>query len=215
MALVSEAPAQERLVWSLWLAAGIVFLGGFLPIVFGGTSSRMAGVAVPFTIAAAAFAGCAYAHNQGRLFTALLYFAGGLAIVYGILSMFAVPLQLAVLGSCPVAPAPCPGGLPRAMSAGENTGLGAAAAFGLVSLFVGFFGLMVIYRRAVLPPVTPSVRQIPPVAATPAETVPVAEARAAENGAEPVLAEEEPELPAHVEEELPELPPHESGPPST
>ena len=216
---MSEERPQERLVWSLWLAAGIVFIGGLLPLVFGGTSSRMAGAAVPFTIAAAAFAACALAHRQGRLFTALLYFVGGLAIVYGILSMFAVPLQLAVLGSCPVAPAPCPGGLPRVLSAGENTGLGAAAAFGLVSMFVGFFGLMVIFRRPVLASLTPPVRQIPPVAATPAPANPAAETMAsekgAENGAQPGLLEDEPELPAHIEEELPELPPHESGPATT
>lgn len=200
-------------MWSLWLGAAIVFIGGLTPLVFGGTSSRMASVVVPFTVAAAAFAGCALAHRQGRLFTALLYFVGGLAIVYGLLSMFAVPLQLAVLGSCPVAPGPCTSGLPRALSAGENTGLGAAAAFGLVAMFVAFFGLMVIFRRAVAPSTTPPVRQIPPVVAAPA--VKPATTRAAENGAEATAAAEEPELPPHVEEQLPELPPHESDPPTT
>jgi hypothetical protein len=210
LALVNAAPPEDRLVWSLWLAAAIVFVGGLTPLVFGGTSSRMAGVAVPYTISAAAFAGCALAHRQGRLFTALLYFVGGLAVVYGLLSMFAVPLQLAVLGSCPAAPEPCPGGLPRALGAGENTGLGAAAAFGLVALFVGFFGLIVIFRRSVLPVMTPPVREIPPVA--PARTV--EEPKAAANGAEPMAIEDEPELPAHVEEELPELPPHEPDPPT-
>jgi hypothetical protein len=214
LALVNGAPAQERLVWSLWLAAGIVFVGGLTPLLFGGTSSRMAGVAIPYTVAAAAFAGCALAHVQGRLFTALLYFVGGLAIVYGLLSMFAVPLQLAVLGSCPVTPAPCPGGLPRALSGGENTGLGAAVAFGLVAMFVGFFGLIVIFRRATLPLTTPPIRQIPPVA--PPATPPPAEAqKPATNGAAPEPVEEEPELPAHLEEELPELPAHESDPPSS
>jgi hypothetical protein len=210
---VNPAPAQERLVWSLWLAAAIVFVGGLTPIVFGGTSSRMTGVAIPFTIAAAAFVGCALAHQQGRLFTALLYFVGGLAIVYGLLSMFAVPLQLAVLGSCPVAPAPCAGGLPRALSAGENTGLGSAAAFGLVAMFVGFFGLMVVFRKTALPASTPPARQISPVGAG-ATAQHVVETKAAENGSAPKTVEEEPELPAHVEEELPELPPHEPDPPT-
>jgi hypothetical protein len=215
LALVNAGPGEDRLVWSLWLAAGIAFIGGLTPLVFGGTSSRLAGVAVPFTVAAAAFAGCALAHNQGRLFTSLLYFVGGLAIVYGLLSMFAVPLQLAVLGSCPVVPDPCSSGLPRALSGGENTGLGAATAFGLVAIFVGFFGLMVIFRRAMAPFATPPVRQIPPIAVA-APVQPAPEAKAAENGAEGVAAsEEEPELPPHVEEELPELPPHESDPPTT
>jgi hypothetical protein len=213
LALVSAASVQDRLVWSLWLAAGIAFIGGLTPLVFGGTSSRLAAVAVPYTIAAAAFAGCALVQVQGRLFTALLYFVGGLAIVYGLLSMFAVPLQLAVLGSCPVAPAPCPGGLPRALSAGENTGLGAAAAFGLLALFVGFFGLMVIFRRTVLPPTAPPVRQITPV--TPRASTPIAEPKAATNGSAPEPIEEAPELPAHDEEELPELPAHEPDSPST
>ena len=213
MALVNATAAEERLVWSLWLAAAIVFIGGLTPLLFGGTSSRMAGVAIPYTVAAAAFAGCALAHRQGRLFPALLYFVGGLAIVYGLLSMFAVPLQLAVLGSCPVAPAPCAAGLPRVLSGGENTGLGTAAAFGLVAMFVGFFGLMVIFRRAVLPLTAPPMRQIPAVA--PSQPAPVAETKASANGASPEAVEDELELPPHVEEELPELPPHESDPPTT
>ena len=213
MALVNAMSSEDRLVWSLWLAAAIVFVGGLTPLVFGGTSSRMAGVAVPYTVAAAAFAGCALVQRQGRLFTALLYFVGGLAIVYGLLSMFAVPLQLAVLGSCPVAPEPCPGGLPRALSSGENTGIGAATGFGLVAIFVGFFGLMVVFRRATQSISSPPVRQIPPVVA-PESVQPVPEDKVAANGASPEAVEEEPELPAHVEEELPELPPHESDPPT-
>jgi hypothetical protein len=211
---VNTAPFQERLVWSLWLAAAIVFVGGLTPLVFGGTSSRMASVVFPYTVAAAAFAGCALVHAQGRLVPSLLYFVGGLAIVYGVLSMFAVPLELAVLGSCPAPPAPCATGLPHALTVGENTGMGFAAGFGLVSLFVGFFGLMVVFRKPLLPAAAPPVRQIPPVAPPKAAQTKPAEARAAENGAAPQATEEEPELPAHVEEELPELPPHESEPPT-
>ncbi|HKW58863.1 MAG TPA: hypothetical protein VJR46_03825 [Candidatus Dormibacteraeota bacterium] len=210
---MNSAPAQDRLVWSLWLAAAIVFVGGLTPFVFGGTSSRMTNVIFPFTVAAAALVACALVHRQGRLVTSLLYFVGGLAIVYGVLSMFAVPLELAVLGSCPAPPAPCTSGLPRALTVAENTGMGFAAGFGLVALFVGFFGLMVVFRKPLLPAAAPPVRQIPPVSqptpATPVET------KAVENGASPQAGEEEPELPAHVEEEPPELPPHESDPPTT
>ena len=210
MALVNAAPNQERSVWSLWVAAGIVFVGGLMPFVFGGTSSRMASVVVPFTIAAVAFAACGFLHRQGRLVTAILYFIGGLAVVYGVLSMFAVPLELAVLGSCPAAPAQCTSGLPRTLSSGENTGMGFAAGFGLLALFIGFFGLMVVFRTPVIPIPPPPERTIPPVApATPAA------AKAAENGGAVKPVEDEPELPAHVEEELPELPPHESDPPRT
>jgi hypothetical protein len=214
LALVDQAPAQDKLVWSFWVAAGIAFVGGLTPLVFGGTSSRIAGAVVPFTIAAGAMAACALFNRQGRLTTALLYFVGGLAIVYGILAMFAIPLELAVLGSCPAPPAPCATGLGRPLTVGENTGTGFAAGFGLVALFVGFFGLMVVFRKPLLPVSSPPVRQIPPVApAKPAATA-ATETKAAENGSAPQAVEEQPELPPHVEEELPELPPHESGPPT-
>src|SRR5262245_1611128 len=174
----------------------------------------MAGVAVPFTVAGAAMAACALANRQGRLVSAILYFVGGLAIVYGILAMFAIPLELAVLGACPNPPAPCATGMGRPLTVGENTGMGFAAGFGLAALFVGFFGLMVVFRRPVLPMSMPApVRQMPPL--VPAKP-PEADAKAAEDGAAPEeAAEEEPELPAHLEEELPELPPHESEPPTT
>ena len=42
---------------------------------------------------------------RGRSLAATLYFVAGLAIVYGILAMVAVPLRLAVVGTCPPAPA--------------------------------------------------------------------------------------------------------------
>ena len=89
-----------------------------------------------------------------------------------------------------------------------------------MAIFVGFFGLMVVFRRPLLPPQTPPMeRKIPPLTeAKPAPEVKPAAATASEaptsNGAEP----DEPaleELPPHVEEELPELPPHESNPPTT
>ena len=221
MALVDQALAgKDRLVWSFWLAAGIAFVGGLTPLVFGGTSSRLVPTVIPFTVAAVAMGACALLNRQGRLVSAVLYFVAGLAIVYGILAMFAIPLELAVLGSCPAAPAPCTTGMGRPLTVGENTGMGFAAGFGLVALFVGFFGLMVVFRRPVLPELTPPVRQIPPIATAKAaqpETVKTeaVETKAATNGAAPKAAEDEPELPAHEGAELPELPPHESEPPST
>ena len=212
MPVVTSAPNHERLIWSLWLAAGIVFLGGALPILFGGTSSRITGVYVPFTIAALALVACALLHNQSRTVVAIVYFVAGLAIVYGLLSMFSLPMRLAAMGSCPVAPYPCTTGLPRALSDGENTGLGVATAFGIGALLLGFFGLATLYRRPVIATAAPPVRRIPPMPPSkPAEPAP--------KPAEPVAAkaepEPEPELPAHDEEELPELPPHESTTPTT
>jgi len=207
---VNRDAAAERLVWAFWVAAAIAFAGGLLPLLFGGTSSRMANAAIPFTIAALAMAGCALVHRQGRAITAILYFAAGLALVYGMLSMFAVPLELAVLGTCSQPPAPCVGGVGRPLTVGENTGMGFAAGFALVALFVGFFGLMVVFRKPAGQPTPP-----PPAATTVAPRVspPAVVASKDGNGAAP--AEPEPELPAHVEEELPELPAPESDPPTT
>jgi hypothetical protein len=215
---VIQTPVQEqRLIWSLWLAAAIVFVGGLTPLFFGGTSSRVATVIVPFSVGAVGLAVCALLHNQSRTTVAIVYFLAGLAIVYGLLSIFSLPVRLAALGACPIAPDPCASGLPRALSDGENTGLGSAAAFGIVGLMVGFLGLATLYRRPVLPPFVPPLRTIPPIpqaspagVSSPAADSPVPPAAEASNSA--VSAdhrEEEPELPAP--EELPELPAHESS----
>jgi hypothetical protein len=206
---VNRLAAEDRIALSFWLAGAIVFVGGLLPLLVGGTSSRIATVAIPFTIAAAAFAGCGFVHKQGRTVTAILYFVAGLAIVYGLLAMFAVPLQLAALGSCAAPPAPCSGGLGRPLTVGENTGMGFSTAFGVAALFVGFFGLMVVFRRTAVSPPIPPTRKIPPVM-PPAEKATPAPAAARPEPEPQAEAETEPELPAHVEEELLELPAHET-----
>ena len=210
----SAARSGQRSIWSLWLAAAIVFIGGLLPLVFGGTSSRVDGVVLPFTIGAIGLAACALLSNQSRATIAVVYFVAGLAIVFGILSMVSLPVRLAALGSCPVAPNPCTTGLPRALSDAENTGIASAAAFGIVAVFVGFFGLVTIYRRAVTPPFMPPERKIPPVAPATAvqDAAPPAPQAKPEPQPEPEQ-EPEPELPAP--EELPELPAHESNTAST
>ena len=240
---------EPQLIWSFWVAAAIVAVGGAIPFLVGGGSSRIASVFIPFAIAALAFAACALVHEQGRALTSVLYLLAGLAIVYGLLTMFALPLQLAVLGTCPLPPQPCAGGLQHPLALSENTGIGFAATFGIVALFVGFFGLAVVYRRAAAAarPAAPPVRNIPPVAARSVQPAAV-EAPKAQNGAaseepkveatemnelpeaepelkelpepEPELKElpepePELELPAHEEAERPELPPHESSPPTT
>jgi hypothetical protein len=226
---VIPAPAahqNQRLIWSFWLAAGIALVGGALPFVFGGTSSRLSGVILPFAVGAAGFAACALMNTQNRLVVAIIYFVAGLAIVYGLMSMFSLPVRLAALGSCPVAPQPCTTGLPRALSDSENNGLGAAAAFGLAALFVGFFGLVTLYRQLAAPHLAPPVRTIPPMPPAPAsppdrpDEVGSVETKSADRPDEQGsvetksadrpddLAPEELELP--VPEELPELPAHES-----
>src|SRR3989442_305831 len=141
------------------------FLGGVPPVVVGGTSSRVAGVIIPFGIAAVALGLCAILHSGGRGITSALYFVAGLALVFGILSMFALPLQQAVLGTCPAPPQPCSSGLQPPLTVAENTGMGFGAGFAIASIFVGFFGLFVLYRRRALPTPAPPVRKIPPAAA--------------------------------------------------
>lgn len=208
---------EPRLIWSFWAAAGLSAVGGAIPFLIGGQSSRISSVFIPFAVAALAFVACALAHDQGRLPATLLYLFAGLAIVYGVLTMFAVPLMLAVLGTCPLPPAPCAAGLPHPLTLAENTGIGFATGFGVGALFVGFFGLAVVYRRTAIPAPKPPVRSIPPIDSTRPTTVAAAPTPIAENGAKPAATPEEPELelPAHQEEERPELPPHESNPPTT
>ena len=210
---MNQLTGLDRVAWSFWGAGVIAFVGGLVPVLIGGTSSRIATVAIPYSIAAVAFAASGFVHRQGRAVSAVLYFVAGLAIVYGLLAMFSVPLQIAALGSCDAPPAPCATGLMRPLTLAENSGMGFATGFGVASLFVAFFGLMVVFRRAAVAPSTLPVRRIPPVnspaqkpASTPEpEPEPVAVAAAAEPEPEPEL-----ELPAHEEEELPELPSHES-----
>lgn len=227
---MNQAAADEqRLVWSLWAAVALAVIGGLMPFVFGGTSSRVTTALVPFLVGAVAIGASAVVHSQSRTFAAILFFVGGLAIMFALLTMFSLPVRLAVLGTCPAAPAPCPTGLPRPLTDGENTGMGAAAAFGLLAVFLGFYGLVTLFRRPVVQPVAPPMRRAreapTPVVAAPAETAPVpavetpgaAKAEPAVKDEEAGLPahEEEAELPAHEEEELPELPPHESTPPTT
>lgn len=213
-------------MWAFWSAAGLAAAGGVAPLVLGGTSSRVSGVIIPFGLAAVALGACALFHSAGKATTSLLYFASGLGVVYGILSLLAVPLSLTVIGTCAPGADVCGPGLQRPMSEAENTGLGFAVGMGIVALTVGFFGLATLYRQRSRPrfettsSTPPPLRRIPPVASpetrqpeqAPAERVPVA--AKAEPRPDLFSHEEEPELPAHDAEEMPELPAHETSPPA-
>jgi len=208
---------EPRLIWSFWVAAALAAIGGAIPSLLGGLSSRIANVFIPYAIGAAALGASALWHDRGRAVTGVLYFVAGLALVFGMLTMFAFPLELAVLGTCAAPPAPCTSGLPRPLTVAENTGIGFAAGFALAALFVGFLGLMIVFRRHAPTATPPPMRSIPPVASA-RQTTPVAAGPAKPapaNGAEPASEEPELELPPHEEEERPELPPHESSPPTT
>jgi hypothetical protein len=189
-----------------------------VPTLLAGTHGRVDGVIVPYGVAAIVFAVCALVHHTGRPIATGLYFVAGLAIVYGLLSLVAVPLRLAVMGTCPAAPALCGVGLERPLTDAENTGLAFAAAAGIVAILLGFFGLVALFRRFArasgpAAAMTPPVRRIPPVASKPpsAATVETAEPAATpmpviaeQLGDEPLASEPLAELPAP--EELPELP---------
>lgn len=194
-----QAPAEQQpRIWYWWFAAALVAVGGVLPLVLGGTSSRVSAMVVPFAIAAAIFVACGFINTESRTVMSSVYFVGGLAVIYGLFSMLALSLNLTLIGTCPAGTEPCPSGLPSALSDGELAGMVSAAAFGVVGLLVGFFGLVKFYRRGEPQPIRPPERRIPPVG----------QALQAKAAVEPT-PEAELELPAP--EELAELPAHESS----
>jgi hypothetical protein len=147
--IVSSKPLPEpRAVWGFWLACGLAAAGGAAPYLLSlGSSSRISGVIVPFAIGAVALGLDALMHQRGRMFAALVYLVAGLAIAYGILAMFAVVVQLTILGTCPPAPASCASGLQRALSNGEANSFTIALVAGVLALLFGFFGLLMYFRR--------------------------------------------------------------------
>jgi hypothetical protein len=204
MANSTPSPPEPRVVWAFWLACVLAVVAGIAPLVFGGGSSRLGGVVLPFAFAAVVLGACALLSKQGRPIATILYFISSLAIVYGILAMLAVPLRLAVLGICSPEPAPCGAGLERPLTSGESTALGFAIGIGIVAILTGFFGLVTLYRRhEASPPPTAPTRRIAPVGdraapaaavvAAPHQTSPPPPAPEPEPDPEP-----EPELPAHV-----------------
>jgi hypothetical protein len=188
----------QRAMWAFWIAAALAAIGAVAPLSFSiGAHSRLQWVIVPFGIAAVVLGINAVMYHQGRSLAATLYFVAGLAIVYGILAMVAVPLRLAVVGTCPPAPARCPLGYEQPMTSAENSGLALASFCGVLAIFVGFYGLLMLYRRLGVrplqrslwpakPPAQPAQRAevapaaVAPVVAAPAEPVPVKAAPAKE-----------------------------------
>jgi hypothetical protein len=218
---------------AFWIACGLAIAGGLAPLVFGGTSNRIGGVIIPFGVAALAFALNALIHHRGRTLPTLLYFVAGIGIVYGILWMVTVPLQLAVVGTCPAPPETCqPGQLPS-LTSGEANGLTGGVALGLLAIAAGFIGLAMLYRQKRTIALTPAAGSPPaarsrppmtskasadepeagptPAVASPVDTA-VAEAPAASEHAEPASEAPEPQLELAAPEELLELPAPEPEP---
>ncbi len=181
----SNVQQDQRIRLAFWIAGGLVAIGAVAPLVVGGgIHSRIAGVFIPFAIAAVALVINGFMYQQGRPLAATLYFIAGLAIVYGILAMLAVPLRLAVVGTCPPAPTHCPIGFEQPMTSGENNGLGVATFCGVLAILTGFYGLLLFYRRLTIVarpqpslwPAQPPVQSTagPPAPAPPVEHQPVA-----------------------------------------
>lgn len=209
MAKPPASNTEQRMLWSFWLACGLAIAAGVAPFALGGGSSRLGGAVFPFALAAILLGACALLYRHGKPLTALLYFLASLAIVYGILAIIALPLRLAVVGTCLPAPAACGPGLERPLTAGESNALGFAIGIGIVAILTGFFGLVTLYRRqtaATAAPPTPPTRRIEPVGAKKrVESMPAAPPVEPAEAAEPVVVstaqpepEPEPELPAHA-----------------
>lgn len=234
---------DQRVMWAFWIAAALVAVGAVAPLAFSiGAHTRLTNVIIPFAVAAVALGINAVMYHQGRSLTATLYFIAGLAIVYGILAMAALPLRLAVVGTCPPEPAKCPLGFEPPMTDAENSGLALASLFGMLAIFVGFYGLLTLYRRlgvaarprrGALWPAKPPAQPAPAGKVAPAAAEPVAPTRVAaapapatspreararsgpEANAKPPATDEQKELPAPVEpKELP-APEPEDPPPAT
>jgi len=171
----------QRAMWAFWAAAALAAIGAVAPLSFSiGAHSRLQWVIVPFGIAAVVLGINAVMYHQGRSLAATLYFFAGLAIVYGILAMVAVPLRLAVVGTCPPSPARCPLGYEQPLTSAENSGLALASFCGILAIFVGFYGLLMLYRRlGVRPrqrslwPAKPPAQPAPPAEVAPAAPTPV------------------------------------------
>jgi hypothetical protein len=186
----TNSQREVRVLWSFWIACGLAVTGAILPLLLAvGGTNRIAGAAVPFGVAAIALAVTALMYHQGRPLATALYFIAGLALVYGMLSMIAVPLRLAVIGTCDPAPAICASGFERPMSGGEDSGLAIGVAMGTLAILVGFFGLLMLFRirpqTATAPPTRIARPWVPPATDTPASSL-------AEPAAAPAMAEPAP-----------------------
>jgi len=208
--------AVER---AFWIAAALAAVGGVAPLIVGiGHPNRIGAVLFPFAGATIAMVAVALLYRRGRALSALVYLLGGLAIAYGLLLVLAVPMRLAVTGSCPPAPQACSSGFEMQLTSQEGTGLTIAVALGIMSLLAGYLGLAILYRQrrspAALPPIWPARPPEKPAAApaTPEtasepepDPAPVAETAVASEPEPAALSEPEPApLPEPEPEPLPE-----------
>jgi hypothetical protein len=158
----STSVREPRVLWSFWIACGLAATGGLAPLLLAaGGTNRIAGVVIPFGLAALALAVDALMYHQGRPLATALYFVAGIALVYGMLQMIQVPLLLAVLGNCSsTASVACPPGSVQPLTSGENSGLAVGIAMGILAILVGFFGLLMLFRIRPQPSTPPPTRRV-------------------------------------------------------
>src|SRR5258708_7452096 len=207
---------EPRVLWSFWIACGLAITGGILPLLLGaGGTNRIAGAAIPFGVAAMALAAAALLYQRGRPLATALYFIAGMALVYGMLTMIAVPLRLAVIGTCDPAPAICPAGFERPITGGEDSGLAIGVAMGTLAILVGFFGLLMLFRirpqTATPPPVRREKPWVPPDGPAPSPPAAEPSAEPAAPTTPPAEAATPTEAEPAVEPAAPPTPPAETA----
>lgn len=146
IAVVDSSSGKTRTPWGFWIGCALAVAGGITPLLLAGPSGRVTGVIYPFWFGALAMAACALLQHRGRFIATVLYMVAALAIVYGILAMFAVMIQMTVLTPCPAAPEPCQLGFASPLTSGESTGLNLALALGMLAVGFGFAGIVANYR---------------------------------------------------------------------
>jgi hypothetical protein len=165
-----------------WVACGLAATGALAPLLLtpGDVAYRL-GVAIPFAIAAVAIAVIALTYPPGRSIATALYVLAWIAIVYGILRMIAVPLQQAVVGSCPASARDCGPGVVNPFGGGQGVAIAIGVVTGALALQLAFLGLRALFRRPqkqapaagfANPPPT---RVLAPVKSTPTPATPVEE----------------------------------------
>ena len=142
---------SKLIEYTLWAACATALVGGVLALVAPiGGANRIAGVAIPFVVAAVALAANALTQGRSGTLSAVLYLVALLAVVYGVTVVISVPIRLSIEGQCQPAPAPCPLGFDRPLTSGESLGIDAAAIGGGLSLLFGALAAAVQYRRGMV-----------------------------------------------------------------
>jgi hypothetical protein len=139
-----ELTAAELFTWGAFaLAVACAVLAIAVP---SAGTNRVQGAALPFAIGAAVLAASAVTW-QRRTLGGLLYAAGALAILYGILQALSVPLRLAVEGTCPLTSASCPLGFEYPATSGENFAVSAVTICGAVAVVLLFIAFELRFLR--------------------------------------------------------------------